>query len=299
MVGALSGDRVGRLRPGTPAPPLVHEVDLELERLKLDGTGAEPVLEERWTLTPGDGRLPALIEAGAYGATLEDAAGAVLEERVADAGGDVGRLAVVLFDAALCGRTGLSDRIAGTIEAAIAGASELGGLGEVLETTLGLWRHDRLLGTAGSPLFGRVIQGCVTRVLWLVEGVRGGPEPADLRRLRALSAIRDALLHAAGPLGLDRDVALAVAGRVSVAADAPPDLRGGKNSNAWRSAWAGRWAPPATRSARCSARRCPTRSATGSPGCSRWRGTRSSPRRTRRTRRGPGGRAGCSRCSTR
>ncbi|MFB4314256.1 DUF5682 family protein [Actinomadura sp. 21ATH] len=271
MVEALSGDRVGRLRPGTPAPPLVHEVELELERLKLDGagtvtlkladdrgltrsrvlhrlrvlripgfdrdhgpsTGAEPVLDEGWTLTPGDRRLPALIEAGAYGATLEDAAAAVLEERVADAGNDVGVLAVVLFDAALCGCADLSDRIAGTIAAAIAGASELDGLGDVLATTLGLWRHDRLLGTAGSPLFGRVVEGCVTRVLWLVEGVRGGPGPADLPRLRALAATRDALLHAAGPLGLDRDAALAVAARVSASTAAPPDLRGAAFGLGW------------------------------------------------------------------
>ncbi|MFI0352718.1 DUF5682 family protein [Actinomadura sp. 9N407] len=271
MVGALSGGRVGRLRPGTPAPPLLHEVKIELERLKLDGegpvtvrltddrglvrsrvlhrlrvlripgferisgpgTGAEPVLEEKWTLQPSDDRLPAMIEAGAYGATLEDAAAAVLEERVADAGSDAGRLAGVLFDAALCGCTDLSDRIAGTIEAAIAGASELGGLGDVLGTTLGLWRHDRLLGTAGSPLFGRVIEGCVTRVLWLVEGVRGGPGPADLRRLHALAATRDALLHAAGSLDLDRDAALAVAARVSVQSEAPPDLRGAAFGLGW------------------------------------------------------------------
>jgi hypothetical protein len=203
------------------------------ERVSGPDTGAEPVLEEQWVLTPGDGRLPALIEAGAYGATLEDATGAVLEERVADAGSDVGRLAGVLFDAALCGCTALSDRIAQAISAAIAGASELGGLGEVLGTTLGLWRHDRLLGTAGSPLFGRVVEGCVTRVLWLIEGVRGGPEPADLRRLHALAATRDALLHAAGSLDVDREAALAVAARVSVQPDAPPDLRGAAFGLGW------------------------------------------------------------------
>ncbi|GAA3960559.1 DUF5682 family protein [Actinomadura viridis] len=271
MVAALSGDRVGRLFPGTPAPPLLHDVTAELERLGLDGagpvtvklsgdrglrrsralhrlrvlgipgferesgpsSGAEPVLEERWTLKPGDHRLPALIEAGAYGATLQDAAMAVLEERAARAASAVDELAAVLFDAALCGCTDLSERIAGTIAAAIANASELGGIGEVLDTTLGLWRHDRLLGTAGSPLFGQVVQGCVTRVLWLVEGVRGGPAPADPRRLRALAATRDALLHAAGPLGLDRDAALAVAGRVGASTEAPPDLRGAAFGLGW------------------------------------------------------------------
>ncbi|WP_433174987.1 DUF5682 family protein [Actinoallomurus sp. CA-150999] len=272
MVTALSGDRVGHLHPGTPAPPLLHDVTAELERLGLDGEGTvvlrltgdrdlhrsrvlhrirvlripgferesgpaadtEPAAEERWTLSPGEHRIPALIEAGAYGATLADAAGAVLEERTAEAGADTGRLATVLFDAALCGQADRSERIAGTLAAGIAAASEVGALGRVLGTVLGLWRHDRLLGTAGSPLFGTVISECVGRVLWLVEGVRGGPAPADLERLHALAATRDALVHAGGPLGLDRDAALGVAGRVGANTDAPPDLRGAAFGLAWR-----------------------------------------------------------------
>ncbi|MEV0407036.1 DUF5682 family protein [Actinoallomurus sp. NPDC050550] len=272
MVTALSGDRVGRLHSGTPAPPLLHDVTAELERLGLDGegtvvlrltgdrdllrsrvlhrmrvlgipgvdresgqaAGTEPMAEERWTLSPGEHRIPALIEAGAYGATLADAAGAVLEEQTAEAGADIGRLGAVLFDAALCGQADRSERIAGTLAAGIAAASEVGALGRVLGTVLGLWRHDRLLGTAGSLLFGTVIGECVGRVLWLVESVRGGPAPADLERLHALAATRDALLHAGGPLGLDRDAALGVAGRVSASTDAPPDLRGAAFGLAWR-----------------------------------------------------------------
>ncbi|WP_329521280.1 DUF5682 family protein [Spirillospora sp. NBC_01491] len=274
MVGALSGDRVGRLHPRTPAPPLVHDAAAELERLGLDragtvalkltderglrrsrvlhrlrvlripgvvrqsgpSTGADPVLEECWRLDPGDAagpRLSALIEAGAYGATLADASAAALEERMAGAGTDMERLAAVLFDAALSGCGDQSDRIAETIAAGIAGASDVGALGHVLGTVLGLWRHDRLLGTARSLLFGTVVEGCVTRVLWLIEGVRGGPAPADLDRLRAVAATRDALLHAAGPLGLDRDAALGVAARISVNADVPPDLRGAAFGLGW------------------------------------------------------------------
>ncbi|QXJ20343.1 hypothetical protein AGRA3207_001037 [Actinomadura graeca] len=285
MVAALGGDRVGRLHPDTPAPPLVHDAAAELERLALDrggdvvvrladarglersralhrlrvlnvpgftrvsgpaawGTGRTPrggpeagadlVLEERWRLDPPDPagpRLPALIEAGAYGPTLRDAAAAVLEERMAAAGTDMGGLAGVLFDAALCGCAERADRIAGRISAGIAGSSDVPALGRALEVVLGLWRHDRLLGTARSPLFGAVIEECTARLLWLVEGVRGGPAPADLPRLRAVRAVRDALLHASSPraaggLGLDRDAALGVARRVAADREAPPDLRG-------------------------------------------------------------------------
>ncbi|QKW37199.1 hypothetical protein HUT06_26965 [Actinomadura sp. NAK00032] len=267
MVAALSGDRTGRLHPGTPAPPLVHDAEAELERLGLDRdgpvvlklasprglersralhrlrvlgvpgarresgpeTGADPVLEERWELTaadPGGHRRSALIEAGAYGPTLADAAGAALDERVHAAGADMERLAAALFDAALCGCADRSDRIAEAIAAGIAGSSDLAGLGAALGTVLGLWRHDRVLGTARSPLFGTVIEECAARILWLVEGIRGGPAPADLDRLRAVAAVRDALLHAGGTLAAYRDAALGVARRVAAGADVPPDLRG-------------------------------------------------------------------------
>ncbi|MEU5878879.1 DUF5682 family protein [Spirillospora sp. NPDC047279] len=271
MVAALSGRRVGRLHPDTPAPPLVHEVDAELERLGLDrpgtvtlkltdpvglarsrtlhrlrvlrvpgarrdsgpSTGADPVLDERWTITETEDRLSALIEAGAYGATLADAAVAALEERTALAGGDVGLLGEVLFDAALCGCADLSDNVGEAIAAGIVSASDMDALGRVLVTVLGLWRHDRLLGTAGSPLFGTVIERAVTRLLWLVEGVRGGPAPADLGRIAAVAALRDALIHATAPLGLDRTAALGVAGRVAAQAQAPPDLRGAAFGLGW------------------------------------------------------------------
>ncbi|MES9544073.1 DUF5682 family protein [Actinomadura sp. NPDC000600] len=192
-------------------------------------SGADPVLEERWVLDASDRdgrRHAALIEAGAYGPTLADAAAAVLDERTAAAGADMDDLAAVLFDAALCGCADQSGRIAESIAAGVAGASDIAALGAALESVLGLWRHDRVLGTAGSPLFGTVIEECVDRILWLAEGVRGGPAPADLRRLRAVAAARDALLHASGALRLDRDAALGVARRVAAEPGAPPDLRG-------------------------------------------------------------------------
>ncbi|GAA4010728.1 DUF5682 family protein [Allokutzneria multivorans] len=271
MVAAFSGNRVGRLHPGTPTPPLVHEVTAELERLGLDRdgqfdldltkdrdlvrsralhclralgvpgltrdsgplTGADPVLRERWTSTPSDLRLPALIEAAVYGATLADAATAVLDERFADAESDIGLLAGVLFDAVLCGITELSERVIVTVAEVIAGSSDLAALGEVLATTLGLWRHDRLFGTARSPVLGAVITASVTRVLWLAEAVRGGPAPANPARLRALAATRDALLHADTALGLDRAAALAVATRVGADTETPPDLRGAAYGLSW------------------------------------------------------------------
>lgn len=190
MVAALSGSRVGRLHPSTPLPPLVHAADADLEREGLSGdrtvtlaltsddglrrsrllhrlrvlgipgfnrqrgprTGVDPVLDEQWDVTVHEHRLVALIEAGAYGATLEEAAAAALAGRIRDA--DVAGLADALFDAALCGTVRLSDQVLHDLDAAVGTAADLGALGRLLAVVLTLWRHDRLLGTAGSAPSG-------------------------------------------------------------------------------------------------------------------------------------------------
>jgi hypothetical protein len=272
MVAALAGDRNGRLHTDTPAPPLVADVAAELAELGLAGrsgpvtldlaaepdlarsralhrlrllgipgvrrvagpaTGADLARAERWELAEAEDRPAALIEAGAYGATLLDAAGALLAERISVAGDELDALAEILFDTALAGLPGLAGPVLDTIAAGVGRASALAPLGSVLATVLGLWRHDRLLGTVHSPVFGRVIGAAVTRALWLAEAVRGGPAPADLPRLAALVATRDAVRHAPAVLELDRDAVLAVLGRVSVLAEAPPDLRGAAFGCCW------------------------------------------------------------------
>ena len=269
MVAAFSGERIGRLHEATPVPPLVADVTAELARLRLDhegavrldlteasgllrsrtlhrlrvlgvpgferrsgpSGGADPVLDEQWQLTPGDARLPALIEAAAHGATLADGAASALRERIP--GADIADLATLLFDGALCGIDTWSPEVAETLAAGIERAGELDALGHVLATVLGLWRHDRLFGTAGSPVFAPMIVAAVDRSLWIIEGIRGGPAPAVPARLRAVAATRDALLHAGSTLGLDRSAALAVAARVARNSEAPPDLRGAACGFGW------------------------------------------------------------------
>ncbi|MGI5177455.1 DUF5682 family protein [Dactylosporangium sp. CA-152071] len=269
MVAALSGTRVGRLHPSTPLPPLVHHADVELERegfgvdgtvtvalteddglrrsrllhrlrvLRIPGferrrgprTGVDPVLEEQWDVTVHEHRLVALIEAGAYGATLDEAAAAVLAERIR--GADVAGLADALFDAALCGTVRLSDQVLHDLGAAVGTAGDLGDLGRLLAVVLTLWRHDRLLGTAGSVPLGTVIAAAHQRALWLAEGVRGSASPADPARIAAVVAVRDTTVHAGPRLALDRDAALAVMRRVAEDRESPPDLRGAAFGFCW------------------------------------------------------------------
>ncbi|MEU7716019.1 DUF5682 family protein [Micromonospora chalcea] len=271
MVAALSGDRVGRLHPGTPLPPLVHDVDAELERHRIDPhetveldltvaddlarsrllhrlrlldvpghvrergprVGADALLTERWSPAPSGDRLARMIEAGGYGPTVTDAVTARIEERVTLLGADVDALATTLFDTALAGLPEHSTRTLTAIARATGGVTDLRALGRALAVALALWRHDRLLGSAGTAPLGALITAAVRRALWLVEGVRAAAAPADPGRLVALVAVRDAIRHAGPALGLDRDGARAVAGRVAADAAAPPDLRGAALGLAW------------------------------------------------------------------
>lgn len=265
MVAACSGDRTGRLHPATPAPPLVHDVAAQLARLRLDGAretaysldlmdagdlersrvlhrlrvlgvpghtrtagpehGIDPVFTERWESTPAPGRDAALVEAGAYGASLAEAAAASLTERtrVIEAGADT--LAGALFDAVLCGAGALSEPLLTELADRVDGLKVPGPLGEVLATALGLWRHDRVYGVARGPLLGSVIDGAAVRLLWLIEGARGAPG-VDFPRLRAVAAVRDAVLHAPGLLSVARETVTGIALRVSRDRAAPLDLRG-------------------------------------------------------------------------
>ncbi|HVL07003.1 MAG TPA: DUF5682 family protein [Acidimicrobiales bacterium] len=270
MVAALSGDTVGRLHPGTPHPPLVDDVAAELERCRIPergvveadlttpaglGTsrvlhrlralsipgidrrsgpvaGGDPVLVERWQLKESDFRLPALIEAGSYGATLATAAGAAVGDRFAQAGADARTLAAVLFDAALCGLDELSERVVGDVARLIGAAADVGGIGVLLASALGLWRHDRLLGAAGNVALAGVVDAATTRALWLLEGIRGGPAPADEGRLAAVVTVRDAVVHAEAVLSVARSSVVEVFLRAA-APDRPPDLQGAAVGMVW------------------------------------------------------------------
>ncbi|MDA1359929.1 DUF5682 family protein [Glycomyces luteolus] len=269
MTAALTGERVGRLHPDTPRPPLVDDAEAEMARLRLDGdgplrldlakpkdlersrvlhcmrllrlpgvkrdegptAGADVQAHEHWTLDSRADRLPVLIESGALGATLGDAAQTVLEQR-ADAETALDALAAMLFDAALCGRAHLTDRLGAAVESAVDDSGNLGEVGPALATVLALWRHDHLFGTAGSDLYAAVVTACANRLLWLAEGLHAGPGPADHGRLRAMRALRDAVRHAPGLTPPAASVA-AAAQRIAIDGQAPPDLRGAALGLAW------------------------------------------------------------------
>jgi hypothetical protein len=281
MVAALSGSRVGRLHPDTPVPPLVPaaladletcgtgdlRLDLTRERdrersrilhrlrvlgipgIELAGDPSPDGLAETWLVAPDDLTRPALIEAAGYGATLADAAAARLTEQ-ASTDADIDQLAGVVLDAALCGLGELADQALDLVAAAVGSVVDLGSLGEALGVVLGLWRHDRVLGVARTAALGSVIAAAVVRLLWLVEGVHGGPSSADLARLNALVALRDAVRYAGSVLTIEAETALAVMRRLAGDPTRPPDLRGAAVGFAWSLGDAEMAGPAATRALR-------------------------------------------------
>ncbi|MCL2850606.1 MAG: DUF5682 family protein [Micrococcales bacterium] len=262
MVAALSGDRVGRLAPGTPLPALVgaavsawgeHGLDttatvtfdltcdiarsrvchqsrvLGLPRFTwqagpLLANASTEVLDETWQLdgpaTDGDPAgdvLVALIEAGTYGHDLQAAAAAALDERLATTSP-----VTVLLDAVLIGAQSLAGSLVTGLATSVGRLVDVAQTGDTLAVALALWRYGDQYGVRDCAALEVLVDQGAGRLVWLLEGVRGGPAPADPRRLAAVVALRDAT-RLRPALGAE---VVAAMGRLAGDRDVPPDLRG-------------------------------------------------------------------------
>lgn len=228
----LAGDTAGRLAPGTPQPPLVAAVRAELaaQGLPLRGTVKLDLLQEgdrarsrvlhrlallqlpgvvrtrgpamalsgergeAWSLSEPLEQQAALIEAGAWGATLEDAARARLEDSLRQARGRIGPLAEGLNSAAWAGLANLSDGLLRDIGEAITQEARFEALAPALGLLHTLLRHGQMLGMAGAPVLRVAVEAGFDRALWLLEA------PAAV-------ATADTEDHLRGHLALHRIVA--------------------------------------------------------------------------------------------
>jgi hypothetical protein len=208
-------------------------------------------LSEVWVVQRVLDADAALIEAAAYGATLEDAAAGQLEELLLHAR-DLGAVSALLFEAALIGASGLAGRLLGDIERAVWTEPSFSALGRALAHLIALWRHDVLLGVRGSPELAAVAQASFDRGLWLFEGIQGAnahlPQAdvdAAVAMRDALTAIEGAALEGAPPPGAGatarafRDRAHAVMQRRANDPDAPFTLRGAALGFLWSTGFYG------------------------------------------------------------
>jgi hypothetical protein len=195
-------------------------------------------LSEAWVVQRMLDADAALIEAAAYGASLEAAAAGKLEELFVNAE-DLSAVADLLFEAALAGIHDLGARLLADVQRAVLTEPSFGVLGRALATLLALYRHDSLLGARGSPDLAIVISAAFDRGLWLFEGMTGADAPLSQPDVEAVIALRDTLLAApvtpasAGAPSVSRDRAEAVLRRRARDRDAPPSLRGAALGFLW------------------------------------------------------------------
>ena len=269
VVQVLSGERQGRLAPGTPQPPLVQDVEDILEAMKLTpssgpsrteklrlmepatlgksrvlhrlrvlsipgfqrASGPRPgvvedaaVLEERWVIADHPDRVPGIIEAAAFGATLEGAAAARLEGLFGAPELDLEATTNLLGEAVLVGLASLTGRALLAIRRHAARETDLARLGGALHRLLGLFRTDALFGARHRPELREGIVDVYERGLWLLEQVAGVSSSSDGRIVDAIRALRDCAREPR--TGVNAEELTDVCLRRADAEDAPPAVRG-------------------------------------------------------------------------
>ncbi|WP_395348628.1 DUF5682 family protein [Variovorax sp. UC122_21] len=271
----LAGDIAGQLADGTPQPPLVKAVRDELAGARpraarpaqarparcrrpraqpraAPARAAAPARRgaqrqgpklamsgertEVWTLGQPFEQQAALIEAGAWGANLHDAARARLEDELRHAQGRIGPLAEGLNQAAWAGLPALSGALLRELQQAMAREPRFEAMGPALAVLHTLLRHGQLLGMADAPVLRVAIEAGFDRALWLLE------PPAAI-------APSDIDAHLQGHLALRRIVADVLADREDAAQAEPLDVEPARALAVWQRKAADAGAAPLSRGA--------------------------------------------------
>jgi hypothetical protein len=179
--------------------------------------------EEQWSIVRDDHWFPNLIEAAAYGATLDAAARNRLLESVHTAQGDAAKLAQCMLQAMRSGLADIGMELARQLQqdipqfhdhAALAAAAQL--LLEVVQA--GFWGDDT------RPLLEDTLAALAARLLWLLED-RQGTQPAGIAGDVNAARVLDTMLRLK-IRGFDAGVTLASLLRFAADAQKPPALRG-------------------------------------------------------------------------
>lgn len=182
--------------------------------------------EEHWSLTRDDQWFPNLIEAAAYGATMEGAARNRLAEEVRQAGADVAAAAHCLLKAVRAGLYDMGDELGRQLEGAAAQAHDLAALAGAARVLLevvraGFWGED----TRG--LLARALKVLAGRILLLLEdrqGAQGRQMDADVAAVMVFDTMLR--LDLEGAAGVDRTTVLDTLVRLAHDSLTPAALRG-------------------------------------------------------------------------
>lgn len=199
--------------------------------------GADQHPLEHWRLQPVQERLQvALIEAAAWGPTLDAAALRRLRERIGHSP-EVDALAELYAQALRAGYSDVGTSVLPELQSALAHCHSHGALGRAGLRLLGLL-HSGLIAvdTASqgpAALLTPALSALLTRLLWLLEGLSGPHQPASADEVDALRCI-DRLLTEASSLQLDAAPVQAALLRIGQQESAPPALRGASFAVLWR-----------------------------------------------------------------
>ncbi|GHU08568.1 hypothetical protein AGMMS50225_07460 [Betaproteobacteria bacterium] len=265
VMDILAGDVAGQLAPGTPQPPLVQAVFDELSTLGITLSGTRkldlhkdadrarsralhrlailrlpgvtrvsgPKLalsggrNEVWQLGQPLEQQAALIEAAAWGATLQDAARARLEDDLRSAQGRIAPLAEGLNQAAWAGLAALSAALINELKTAITNEPRFEALAPALSILHTLYQHGEALEMAHAPVLGVVLEAGFDRALWLLEPAAAiAPADADAHVQGHLALLQIASDALAVDLDIEPARALAVWQRKAADTTSAPLSRG-------------------------------------------------------------------------
>jgi len=179
--------------------------------------------EEQWSIVRDDRWLPNLIEAAAYGATLEAGARNCLLQSVHTAQGNAAKLTQCMLHAVRSGLSDIGMELARQLQqdipqfhdhAALAAAAQL--LLEVVQA--GFWGDDT------RPLLEDTLAALAARLLWLLEDRQGTQSAAiegDVNAVRVFDAMLRLKIR-----GCDAGATLASLLRFAADTQKPPALRG-------------------------------------------------------------------------
>lgn len=199
--------------------------------------GADQHPLEHWRVQPAQEQLRiALIEAAAWGPTLEVAALRRLRGRIGDSQ-DIDALAELYANAVRAGYGDFGASVLPELRIALANCHAHGALGRAGLRLLGLLQSGlfRSGERQSSPddLLQPVLSALLARLLWLLEGLSGPRQPASADEVDALRCV-DRLLAEHTTLRIDVPAVHAALLRIGGFDNAPPALRGACFAVPWR-----------------------------------------------------------------
>jgi len=192
-------------------------------------------LDETWFLFRTDASLSALIEASIWGATLESAALARIEDALLHAEGRLSRLTAILGSLIFVGIESVALEVMDRLKAAMAAEPALGEVGTAIRGLLDVYLHGELLGAQGAPVLEQVLDGAFDRGLWLLEARSGPDAPLEEGDVLGISGLRDLVVRGPASVRAQHERARGVFTRRTTDAHAPPAVRGGCLGGLWSS----------------------------------------------------------------